>query len=118
MPQFFKRDAAATKEAKFFDKRSFISLPREVSPDHHGAHEILFGQDLVKRRIEIMERDNHRCAAPGCKAKTDFEVWLELDHKTSRGQGGCSCRENLQMLCCNFRGTGHHQKKHLERKSE
>jgi 5-methylcytosine-specific restriction endonuclease McrA len=118
MPQFFKRDVQATKEARKAGRihsPSWISLSREVSPSHCGSHEILRGRDMRERRNEVFDRDGNKCVE--CGATVTFDVWLELDHVISKGRGGCDCQENLQTLCCNFKGTGHHQRKHLERKS-
>ena len=117
MAQWFKKDLAATKEARklkrFLDSRSYLTLPRDVG-GFYGQHEKLFGKDMQERRKEIFGR--MICA--GCHRKLWVSDWPELDHIVARGRGGCDCKHNLQVLCANLDGRGCHQVKHLRRKRE
>jgi 5-methylcytosine-specific restriction endonuclease McrA len=117
---FFKRDMAATREARrsgrFLSKDSKLTQPRWVGSQGqihylYVPHERLAGADMRARYREVAEKQSvcQQCGKRGDK--------LEMDHIVSRGRGGCDCIENLQMLCWNFDGSGCHQKKHLERKA-
>ena len=112
--QWFKRNAQATKARRYLDRRSYVTMPRLVG-DHDSAHEKLFGRDMSRMREDVLELHGYKCAQ--CGAVTDFETWLEVHHEVSRGQGGCDCILNLRPLCANFKGTGCHQRRHLERKN-
>ena len=118
-----KRDDQLTKQAKLEGKitgRSFITEPKWVGREgqngaHYGPHEMLYGKDISQRRKEIIEATGAACSK--CGAKRGFETWLELDHIIG-GLGRCDCPQNIRLLCANFKGTGCHQKKHLERTAE
>lgn len=119
-----KEDKELTKQArlegKLTDSRSFISQSKWVGREgqngaHYGNHEMLYGLDIQARRREIIESQGAACSK--CGARKAFECWLELDHLVG-GLGRCDCRTNLRLLCANFKGTGCHQRKHLERTAE
>ena len=46
-------------------------------------------------RREVLDRDRHRCRAPGC-GRTRF---LEVHHRVPRSRGGTHATENLVTLC-------------------
>jgi 5-methylcytosine-specific restriction endonuclease McrA len=122
MPLWHKRDEAATAEAyatgRFTDKkrRSYIARDKMIG-GHLGPHDILFGDDMKQRRLEVgLKRGIRKCAQ--CGKQITHSEWLELDHIIPRGKGGCSCPENLQFLCANMEGSGCHNKKHRQPKGD
>lgn len=61
----------------------------------------------VARRMLVLQRDNFKCQACGDSPAINKDTVLEIDHKTSRANGGSNEIENLQTLCrrCN-KGKG------------
>ena len=54
-------------------------------------------------RREVMERDNHACRVPGCRASRN----LDVHHLTRRGLGGGHELWNLLVLCSGHHGLHH-----------
>jgi len=69
-----------------------------------------FRQLSFHTRFTVFKRDDYRCRLCGMAARDGEEVRLEVDHITSRKQGGTNTIENLWTLCfaCN-RGKGVHE---------
>jgi len=102
-----KRDPVATKAARFIDGRSYMSF---------DSRRWLFGVDMNRQRVAVMERDNFRCTK--CQRKPPaygciMNGSLEVDHIVSRGLGGSDDLSNLRTLCRSC-----HSRRHLERTKE
>ena len=58
----------------------------------------------LKLRLNVLKRDNFRCAFCGRSSATDVGVILHIDHMHPFSKGGKTTLENLQTLCadCNL----------------
>src|SRR3990172_9283127 len=74
-----KRDVSATAAQKNLDKRSHRTL---------DGKELLYGDDMSWRRVEVYARYRGRCAKCGVALKSDLEGAMELDHIIPKGSNG------------------------------
>jgi len=116
MPRGFKRDAEATRlrqpqvvdgvlkldmrlgaeTRSFLDKRSFVSLPKNGM-----AHEILYGRDVMLRRMEVYKRDRGMCQlrlSKHCTRRLEYETF-DLEHERGGLCERCWCLHNLRASC-------------------
>lgn len=100
MPRGFKRDVVDSG-GMFFDKRSFISLPKPS--DHGPIHFILYGKDVTNVRCKIYARDRGRCQLRISKHCTGERVIgfenCHLEHRLGGLSQRCWCDANLRISC-------------------
>lgn len=91
MPRGFKVDRAATGTRFFQDSRSFIAI---------GGCEVLYGEDVGKRRRELYDRAHGRCelqSSPRCRG---FVNWNdEWHHLKTHGGKKCDCLTAGKFVC-------------------
>jgi HNH endonuclease len=90
-----KVDETASEARNFLDKRSAIT------PD---GKELLYGEDMGKRRREVFVRDCGECEYCGNYSAYDDG---EVHHLISRGKGGTDDIDNLVWICKGCHRTRH-----------
>lgn len=94
-----RKDVSVTKvlvaNGIFWDKRSFVSLPRLDG----SIHVYLKGDDIKLARQRVWQRSKQKCAI--CKRPISFDQsdadW-EMDHIKGGNVERCDCLENLQAV--------------------
>ena len=113
MPRGFRIDRQATADAfrdgRLTDKRSFISLPKEIG-SHTGRHYILYGEDKKWMRARIFEYNRSKhwpgvnccfqcgCIVSGCPPIRGYPRG-EWHHIRSKPGERCDCLENGVVAC-------------------
>jgi hypothetical protein len=116
MPRGFKVNRWATRQARFSDSRSFVSISKAIPGecDKPKPHVLLYGKDKTMMRDRIFQRNRdannglYRC--DGCTnqvAKDEYPSWTppghnglgEWHHVRHRAGERCDCMANATILC-------------------
>jgi hypothetical protein len=101
MSRGYKRDTIATAEAGFDDPRSFRSWPKDGQ-----AHDLLFGTDKTRQRIEIFDHFGGICSLCGKFAGYGPGYNQGSWHHKESGPGErCDCIHNAEwrhLITCHL----------------
>jgi hypothetical protein len=74
--------------------------------------------DWQDRRRKVLHRDNYRCRNCGDKFVPENDVYLDIDHKIPKSDGGSHSLDNLQSLCRQCHAAKHPNNRKLSRRAD